>query len=696
MAASPVTFSVDADGVGWVVFDAPGRRANVFTTGTQVALAQAIDAAESHLISGLVVCGAKDRIFIAGADLRWLQALPDVGAAMAFSRGGQALFQRLAAQRVPVVCAIHGACAGGGLELALACDWRIASGSPSTRIGLPETGLGTIPGWGGCVRLPRLIGTERAVDHILRGQLVPAADALDLGIVDEVVPAAELRDRAKAVAQRFAHGGRPMRPTPPLTRPRFFAETRDKILARTHGHAPAQLAAIDAVAEGWNVPLSEAFAIEARHFGEVTAGPACKNLIHVFFLREAAKKRTLEGWFEPTRPTVPPAAAARTEAPPSFSPRRGGELRPIHRVGVVGAGVMGSGIAHWLATHGYDVVLRDVRRELIERAVGVIRGLFEESVRRGRTIADEAGVMAGRIRTTIEWDGFADCDLVIEAIVENVAAKQQLFGELAAIVRPDALLASNTSVLPIDDLAGRVPNPARTLGIHFFNPVSRMPLVELILGRSTSAEAAERVLGFVRSLGKSPVICRSSPGFVVTRVLFFYLNAAVRMWEAGVHTAAVDAALRGFGWPMGPLRLIDEVGIDVTAFIFGEMAHYYPERFVATTACEKLMRAGLAGRKNGSGRGFYRYGGGETPAHGASGETINDDETRPVAGATWLGSGGTDPAVIVGQLMQVMIDEARRCVTERVVLSPEDVDFALLAGAGFPAFRGGLLREAGA
>jgi 3-hydroxyacyl-CoA dehydrogenase / enoyl-CoA hydratase / 3-hydroxybutyryl-CoA epimerase len=256
-------------------------------------------------------------------------------------------------------------------------------------------------------------------------------------------------------------------------------------------------------------------------------------------------------------------------------------------------------------------------------------------------------------------------------------------------VHGDTVLASNTSALPIDEIAGHVANPARTVGIHFFNPVSRMGLVELILAPQTSAETGARVLDLVKALGKSPVICRSSPGFLVTRVLFFYLNAAVRLWEQGTTTVEIDGAMRDFGWPMGPLRLIDEVGVDVTDFIFGEMAHYFPERFMRATTCGRMLAAGMKGRKNGASRGFYRYDGGR--------EIVNDGETRPLAGArSYEAVSGRERqrVEICDHLMRVMVAEAERCVSEGVVKSPDDVDFALLSGAGFPAFRGGLLRWA--
>lgn len=666
---APVLFSLDADGVGWIVFDDPAARANVFNPAVQAAFAAAVDAAAGSRARTVVIRSAKDRIFVAGADLRWLASFSDPAAATAFARTGQELFARVAKLGVPVVCAIHGACAGGGFELALACDWRLASDAPVTRIGLPETAIGTIPGWGGSARLPRLIGAKPALDHILRSQLIGAAEAARAGLVDEIVPVGELKDRAKQAALRLAAEGPPSRLSPAAAPPGYFAEMRAAALARNPGYQPALLAAIDAVERTFPLPVDEALPVEARIFGAVTTGDICKNLVHVFFLKADARKRSLEGWFDREKLS-------------------GAALPPPTRVGVVGAGVMGSGIAQWIAAHGIDVVLRDVDAGGLARGTEVIRGLFGEAVQRGKLPAVAAAAGLARIATTTGWDGFDRCDVVIEAITEDVAAKQRLFTELAAVVRPDTVLASNTSALPIEDIAGHVPNPGRTIGLHFFNPVSRMPLVELVLARATSAGTAARMLAFANSLGKSPVPCRSSPGFLITRVLFFYLNEAVRLWEQGHATAAIDAALRDFGWPMGPLRLIDEIGIDVTDFILAEMGRYFSPRFAPTAACSQLLAAGLRGRKNGASRGFYRY---ETGR-----ESPNDAETRPLTDASSPAERADDspPAGVADRLMAVMIDEANRCLAEGVVKTADDVDFALLTGAGFPAFRGGLLRYA--
>lgn len=659
---APVAFSVDADGVGWIVFDEPASRANVLGSASLASLEEAICRAEASGAVAFVIISAKERIFVAGADLKELASLPDSAAAASYSRRGQRLFQRLAGLGAPSVCAIQGACAGGGYELALACSVRLASDAPVTQIGLPETGIGTIPGWGGSTRLPRLIGAEAALGHILQARLVRPAEALASGLVDEVVAASALRERAKAMAQKMAERGVAPRRPPPRPAEGFYRALRETTARKARGHVPAPLAAIDVVERSASLELEAALEVEAVAFGEVTAAAPCRNLVHGFFLREAAKKRSLEGWF--------PQAATRPEA--------------VARVGVVGAGVMGSGIAQYLASRGVNVVMRDVSPALVERGMGVVRGLFEESVRQRRISEAEARSGLARVSPTAGWDGFAQCDLVIEAIIENVGAKRSLFSELDQVARPGALLASNTSALPIDEIAGHVSEPGRTLGIHFFNPVGRMPLVELVLGGCTSAEAAGRALAFVKEVGKSPVICRSSPGFLVTRVLFFYLNEAVRLWEDGVGTQAVDDALRGFGWPMGPLRLIDEVGVDVTDFIFAEMEHYFPGRFSRTRTCAALVAAGMLGRKNGAGSGFYRY--------PAGAEQLNDAATRALAGPKPARS--ASPDAITTRLMDVMITEAHLCLNEGIVRSADDIDFALLVGAGFPGFRGGLMRYA--
>ncbi|MBX3737744.1 MAG: enoyl-CoA hydratase/isomerase family protein [Candidatus Didemnitutus sp.] len=656
-----VSHSVDADGIGWIVFDDPTSRANVFNPPTQAALRAAVEALAAQPVKAVVVTSGKEKIFIAGADLKWLGKIATPAEGKDASRGGHALFGLLDNFKVPVVCAIHGACAGGGYELALACHWRVASDAKETVIGLPEVGIGLIPGWGGCARLPRLIGAKAAVDHILKAQLLPAAEAHKAGLVDELVPATELKARAKAAALKLAANGKPARAGAPTADATFFAEQRKIAASRMRGQ-PAPAAVLEAVEKGAGVSLDAALEIEASLFGEIAAGDVAHNMVHVFFLKDAVKKLTVDAWFQKPAEAVAPA--------------------PFRKIGVIGAGVMGSGIAQWCAARGYSVVMRDVKPEFVERGLAVIKGLFDEAAKRGKMSADAAAQGAARVQGTTELAAFADCDLVVEAIVENVAAKQALFAELSKVVRADCVLASNTSALPIEELAATATQPGRTIGIHFFNPVSRMPLIEMVLSPHTTRETADRVLAFAKHLGKTPVICRSSPGFLVTRVLFFYLNAACELWEQGVPTDTIDRAMRDWGWPMGPMRLIDEVGVDVTDFIYGEMKHYFPARFGSTSVCGQMLAAGMKGRKNGASTGFYVYDGGKEALNPAMASFA------PAAVKTM------DAQAIAEHLNGVMIAETKRVLDEGVLKTADDADFALLMGTGFPAFRGGLMRYA--
>ncbi|MEI6105988.1 MAG: 3-hydroxyacyl-CoA dehydrogenase NAD-binding domain-containing protein [Opitutae bacterium] len=656
-----VTHTVDAESVGWITFDAPGSRANVFNPETWAALREAVTALAAQPLKAVVLISAKEKIFIAGADLKWLSRITDSEVAMQLSRDGQEMLTRLADFKVPVVCAIHGACAGGGFELALACHWRIASDGRETQIGLPEVGIGLIPGWGGCVRLPRLIGPVGAVEHMLKAALVPAAAAHAAGLVDELVPAAELKARAKAVALRLAAAGLPQRPAPPPPPADFFTSQRKAALTRYRGQ-PAPLAVLDVIEKGADLPPGLAFDLEAALFGGQATGEIAKNLIQVFLLKDAGKKATMDAWFPGTTATAKPV--------------------PFQTVGIIGAGVMGSGIAHWCALHGFGVIMCDSSKEALDRSVEIIRELFRDAVKRGRLTHAEAHKMTGGIGITTSLEDFEICDLVIEAIVEDVGAKQKLFAELTRVATPDCVFASNTSALPIEELAATATNPGRTVGLHFFNPVGRMPLVELVLSPHTTRETADRALAFVKALGKTPVICRSSPGFLVTRVLFFYLNEACLLWEQGVPTMVIDHAMRDWGWPMGPMRLIDEVGLDVTDFILREMQHYYPDRFTPATICGRLLAAGLRGRKNGASSGFYHYGESQGTLNPALAEFA---PKKPTA---------MDAQAIADRLNGVMIEETKRVLAEGVLKTPGDADLALLLGAGFPAYRGGLMRYA--
>ena len=668
----PVTYSVDSDGIGWIDFNDPGSRANVINGSFLAALRIAIEALAQQPVKVLVVLSAKENIFIAGADLNWLARLPDAAAAAQLSREGQALFAQLADFKVPVLCAIDGACAGGGYEQALASHWRIASDAQTTVIGLTEVSHGLIPAWGGSVRLPRLIGAHAALKHILPAKLLSAAEALRIGLVDEVVPAASLKARAQVVALRLAAAGKPSRsgssaPHPlssvsPIPEQEIFSEYRRKAAAHGAGRQ-AQLAVIDVIEHGVALPLAQALELEAKKFSEVATSETAKNLIHVFFLKNAAKKTSLDPWF-------PAEPAAAKEAPPARS------------IGIIGAGVMGTGIAQWCAMRGLGVLLHDADRGILKQSVEKIRELFREAEDHGKISHAAAHKAMGGIGLSSSLEDFEFCDLIIETVTEDAAVKRQLFAELGKFVPPECIIATNTSALAIEQIAEGVPAADRIIGLHFFNPVNRMPLVEIALTPRTSRATAARALELVRAMGKTPVICRASPGLFVTRVLAGYLNEACRLWEHGVPPAVIDQAMRDWGWPMGPLRLIDEVGLDVLHSIFSEMQQRYPNRFTATRICGQLVNAGMSGRKNGSSSGFHTYG-------------AESDAVNPLLAQFAPATTKTMEAVAIqNQLNGRMIEETKYALAEGVLKTSDEADLALILGLGFPAFRGGLMHYA--
>ncbi|MEO6993342.1 MAG: 3-hydroxyacyl-CoA dehydrogenase NAD-binding domain-containing protein [Lacunisphaera sp.] len=661
----PVTLSVDTEGVAWITFDDPAGRANVLNPGVFAALRSVLvtladeSGKAEGAIKAVVITSAKGRIFLAGADLKWLALLPDAKAATAAAREAQELFTRIAELKIPVVCAIHGACAGGGFELALASSWRIASDAAETRIGLPEVRLGLIPGWGGCTRLSRLIGAQPAVDFILKATLVPASVALATGLIDEVVPAGELKTRAKATALRLVVDGRKDRTKPALPAADYYSKEQLAAAARWPGQ-PAISAVIEAVEKGAGLPMAEALQLEADLFGSVATGAVAKNLFQVHWLKEKARKVTMDAWF--SSPAGPVGAA------------------PFRMVGIVGSGVMGSGIAHWCAAHGFGVILCDSNRAAIERGVAVIRELFADGVRRGKVSSGDAHRMTGGIGITTSLEDFEYCDLVIEAVVEDLAVKKKVFAELSAITKPDCLLMSNSSLHPIEKVTAGVANPGRVVGFHFFNLVSRMPLIELSPGPETTRATADRALELVKALGKTPVICKSSPGGFVTRVIAFYLNEACRLWEEGATTEAIDQAMIAWGWPMGPMRLIDEIGVDTADAMFAGMEEYFPERFGRNGLSVRMLAENLSGRKNGIGSGCYVYADGKERLNPAMDRITRISPSR----------GDWSALVIQDRLMAVMSGEVKRALGEGVVKTSDDADLALILGAGFPAVRGGI------
>ncbi|HEV2456115.1 MAG TPA: 3-hydroxyacyl-CoA dehydrogenase NAD-binding domain-containing protein, partial [Verrucomicrobiae bacterium] len=567
---------------------------------------------------------------------------------------GQVQFNRIAALKIPTVAAIHGAAVGGGFEIALACDWRIASPDHATKIGLPETKIGLLPAWGGSTRLPRLIGLPKALDIILRGKTPAAQAAAKLGMVDEIVPAENL----VSLAVRKIMGGKPQRRSHwlvnnPVVAALIAKKLRPKLLQKTHGHYPAVLKALEVVTRGISESISGSLALERDAVVDLLQGDVCRNLIRIFLLQERAKKF--------------PAVAI--------------ETKPISRAAVIGSGVMGAGIAQWLSARRVTVLLRDVNIEQVARGMSNIAKIYNEGVKRHTLSRREARDGMDRVFPAPNEAPLGLVDIVIEAAVENLELKQAIFQRLDVLGGDKTLLATNTSALPISELAARTRRPERVVGLHFFNPVHRMQLVEVVAARQTSQETLDRAVKFVRQIGKLPVVVKDSPGFLVNRILMPYLIEAGNLFESGGSIDEIDHAMLDFGMPMGPLRLIDEVGVDVSLHVAKTVAAHFSSRMNIPAVLGRMSDAKMLGRK--SGAGFY--------LHAKSGTHPNPATMRFAQARSRVDFLREE---LQERMALLMVDESARCLEERIVAAPEDVDFAMISGTGFAPFRGGPLRYA--
>lgn len=630
-----------------LTFDRAGSSANVFDRATLEELdAHLAELEKLAILRGVILASAKHKIFIAGADLHEFVRSPDPAALAAIVDLGHRVFTRLQKLHAPSVAAIHGACLGGGCELALACDWRVASVAKPTKIGLPETQLGILPAWGGSVRLPLLIGLPAALGIILPGRQLAAIPAKKIGLVDELAHPEYLLATARTLLARGKREHSAFRITHlPPARQLIAAKARKDVLAKTRGHYPAPLKAIQVCTAALSLPLDQALALEKAAFLELIRTPECRNLLSVFFLQERAKKLSA-----PSTPS------------------------PVNRVAVIGAGVMGAGIAQWTSARGLPVTLSDIAPDALARGLHAIRATYREAVARHTFTAAEATAGFDRITPVHTRVPLASADLVIEAAVEKLEAKQAIFRDIEARVRPDTILATNTSALSIDSIAQNLAHPERVIGIHFFNPVHRMQLVELVRGPRTSDATLATALQFTKALGKLPVVVNDSPGFLVNRILIPGLIEAVALVAAGHSPVAIDRALLEFGMPMGPLRLADEVGLDVALHVATDLAARLPHLAPPDPLLSRLVAEKHLGKK--SGRGFY---------HHPSGKPAN----LGIAPVAPLSATGYQDRIIL-----VQINEAARCLAKRVVAAPEDADFGMILGTGWAPFRGGPLRYA--
>ena len=670
------------DGLAWLVLDDPAKRVNTLSSRTLGWLEGILAELEGGPFRGAVIVSGKPDGFVAGADVEELAALESPGRVAELLARGHALAGRLAALPFPTVAAIHGPALGGGLEVALCCDARVATSDRRTKLGLPEVQLGLIPGLGGTQRLARLVGVPAALDLILTGRAVSALRALALGLVDEVCAPEALGDAARALVEAAAaDGGRALaarrrrRPslaaraagllarTPPGARA-VYGRARRTVLARTGGRYPAPLAAIEVVREGMGRPLERALEVEARAFAGLVVSDVAKSLIAVFFAKHAVDGRADRI-----------AAGAREVRGP---------------VGVLGAGLMGAGIAQALAERGRPVVLKDRDHAALGRGLAAAAGRFGELAGRGRLGPGGVAAAMARIVPTTRADALSGADFVVEAVFEELAVKRAVLAETEAAGPADLIFASNTSTLPIAEIAAEARCPHHVVGMHFFSPVHRMPLVEVIRHPGTSPETVATTVALAREMGKTVIVVDDGPGFFTSRVLGPFLDEAARLLAAGARIEEIDGALERWGFPVGPLKLLDEVGLDVAAHAAGAMRERLGERYAPPEVFGRMLADGRTGRK--AGRGFYVYAGSERGRRRKQGRRrVVDGSVYPLL--DWRPAPVPEEEIAERCWLR-MLDETARAIADGVISDPRDVDVGVVFGLGFPPFRGGILREA--
>jgi 3-hydroxyacyl-CoA dehydrogenase/enoyl-CoA hydratase/3-hydroxybutyryl-CoA epimerase/3-hydroxyacyl-CoA dehydrogenase/enoyl-CoA hydratase/3-hydroxybutyryl-CoA epimerase/enoyl-CoA isomerase len=657
--------------VALLTLDQPGSRANTLGQAVLGELERRVkELAARPGLAGLILCSGKPGMFIAGADLKELGAKPDPEMARRSVRRGLDLIAAIEALPFPTVAVIDGACLGGGLEVALGFDYRLAGSHPKVDIGLPETKIGLFPGWGGTQRLTRLIGPSLAAELICSGEPAKADRARQLGIVFDAVPSERLLDEARRLLAWAAQTGdwkeRRKRKQQPvgLNEEQYaftFAVARAQVQAKTGGHYPAPLAALDAIAKGCNLPLEDGLKAETEAFLPLVGSPISRNLIAIFFQTQRLQKD----------PGV---------ADPSVKPR------DVGQVGVVGAGIMGSGIAGAHVRRGVPALLIDSVPAALENGLAAVAKGVMGRVEIGRMTPTDAAGALSRLSSSMTFNALADRDVVIEAIVESEPAKVKLYGEVEKLLLPAAILASNTSTISITRMAKSVKSPERFAGMHFFNPVDRMQLVEVIRGEKTDDATVVTLVALAKRIGKTPIVVRDCPGFLVNRILFPYINESLVLLQEGASPRAVDRAATAFGMPMGPVTLNDLVGLDTSLYAGRVINAAFADRAAPTRILDDLVAAGRLGQK--SGAGFYSY------AKGGRG--ADDPAVTAIFQKHRKGSREIGMEEMTNRLFLPMLTEASRVLTEGIVREPGDVDMGLILGIGFPPFRGGILRWADA
>lgn len=666
MSAFTVTI---VDGIANLVFDLPGEKVNKFTAAVMDELDGLIAGFERRDdLKTIVITSGKPDMFIAGADISEIKGLTTVEHALAKARRGQDVFERLsrlaATKQIPIVAVIDGPCLGGGMELALACTHRVVTDADKTKLALPEVTLGIIPGWGGTQRLPRLIGLPASLDLILSGRQVAGAKAFKMGLADACIARAFLaEDLPRFLARLKTYTRLPLaRSVRMMAAPGFrslvMRSAHKEVMRKTHGLMPAPLGALEVLGRTCGTSLTAGLKIEAEVFSRLAVTSVCHNLVDAFFANEDVKKSG-------GRPSHPVAAA-----------------------GVLGAGIMGGGIAWAFAAAGIPVRMKDLKWEAVAKGLQQAATYDAALMKLRKLTPGEHSMRMHRIAGTLDFTAFDRMDLVVEAVVEDLAIKRSVLAGCEKFIRPDCVLATNTSSLSVAAMATALTHPERFVGMHFFNPVNRMPLVEIIAGPGSSPEAVQLAAATARALGKTVVVVRDCPGFLVNRILLPYLNEAARTVEDGAGVEQVERVISHFGMPMGPFTLTDEVGIDVGYKVAKVLNHGYGDRHAVadllTCMHEELHLKGTKG-----GRGFYIHEG----RHSVLNPEIDQAVLR-IQAAPHRTPHAVSDGEILDRCLLTMVNESARCIEEGVVAKASHLDLAMLMGTGFPPSRGGPLHYA--
>ncbi|GDX04818.1 fatty acid oxidation complex subunit alpha FadJ [Buttiauxella sp. A111] len=659
---SAFNLHIRLDNIAVVTIDVPGEKMNTLKASFGPEVHGIIkQIRDNSALQGVIFISGKPDNFIAGADINMIANCQTTLEAQTLAHQGQQIMAEIAALPIPVVAAIHGACLGGGLELALACHARVCTDDEKTKLGLPEVQLGLLPGSGGTQRLPRLIGVSNALDMILTGKQLRPRQALKLGLVDEVVPHSIL---LAAAIELVAKGRQPSRILPvrerilagPLGRSLLFSIVSKKTEQKTRGNYPATQRIIEVMKVGLGQGSFSGYESEAKAFGELAMTPQSAALRGLFFASTELKKE--HG----------------ADAQP----------RPINAVGVLGGGLMGGGIAFVTATKGkLPVRIKDINNDGINHALKYSWDLLDKKVRRRHMKAGERQREMALISGGTDYRGFHHRDIVVEAVFEDLALKQKMVAEIEQHAAPHTIFASNTSSLPIADIAANAARPEQVIGLHYFSPVDKMPLVEVIPHAGTSAETISTTVALAKKQGKTPIVVGDSAGFYVNRILAPYVNEAMRCLVEGEPVDKIDNALVAFGFPVGPIQLLDEVGIDVGTKISPILQRAYGDRFAAPQSIAAILNDDRKGRKNG--RGFYLY-----PGKGSRSKKQVDPAIYTLLGVSPKGQ--LTEKEIAQRCVMMMLNEAARCLDEGVVRSARDGDIGGVFGIGFPPFLGGPFR----